>query len=191
MIVVKIGGSLYSSSHLREWISHIVTANNQPIIIVPGGGPFADHIRNVDKKLKLSSECSHDMAVMAMQQFGHVMCDLDPSLELLHTVEDMRIISTSAIWAPYDLVRKHCPYPKNWQTSSDSLSVWLATFIKASHLCLVKSAQINTDLEAALNSDLVDEYFTTALNAYQGKLHLYHASEASLFTRQLENEYFK
>ena len=191
MIVVKIGGSLYSSSHLSEWINQIVKAGKQRIVIVPGGGPFADHIRDTDQQFGLSAECSHDMAVLAMQQFGRMMCDLNRSLELVHTAEELKTISSSAVWAPYQLVSRHCPYPKNWQTSADSLSVWLASYINASHLCLVKSAQINPDHDEAISSDLVDDYFATALSEYQGALHFYHASEASVFTRHCENGYFK
>ena len=192
MIVLKIGGSLYSSEHLCEWINRLAETQNQRIIIVPGGGPFADQVRAADKKWKFSSEGSHDMAVMAMQQFGRMICDLNSSLKSVNSLDEINSCSQSSmIWAPYEMVRAQCSYPKDWRTTSDSLAVWLASLLSAEHLCLVKSANIDKDLSDNLQSDLVDEYFQTALNDFQGKLYFYHASETSLFYQHMKNDYFK
>ena len=190
MIVIKIGGSLWSGPYLTEWINLIAQLNSQPIIIVPGGGPFAEAVRTVDKQFELTPECSHDMAVMAMQQYARMICDLNPALHLLHSTQELEEINSASVWAPYPLVQAHCHYPKNWQTTSDSLSVWLAAYLESNHLCLVKSAQVAADQDVILKSDLVDDYFSHALADYQGKCHFYHASEAKKFMQQIENGYF-
>ena len=40
-VVVKLGGSFAFSEHLRAWLEAL-TACAGRVVIVPGGGPFAD-----------------------------------------------------------------------------------------------------------------------------------------------------
>ena len=190
MIVIKIGGSLCSGVHLHEWINQITQIKNKPVIIVPGGGPFAEAVRSIDKKFGLTPECSHDMAVMAMQQYGRMICDFNSKLPFVETTQALREANSPCVWAPYSLVTTDCHYPKNWQTTSDSLSVWLAIYLQSSHLCLVKSAQITADHDVIINSDLVDGYFSTALGEYQGECHFYHDSEAAKFIQHIDSGKF-
>ena len=192
MITLKIGGSLYASDYLNEWINQLAEIQDQKIIIVPGGGPFADQVRESEKIHNFSSEGSHDMAVMAMQQFARMICDHNSSLALVGSLNEINNCSQSCmVWAPYGMVHALCSYPKDWNTTSDSLAVWLATELSAEHLCLVKSSPVDKKIEEILQSELVDDYFPTALSNYQGKLHFYHASETSLFSQHLQNDCFK
>ena len=192
MIVLKIGGSLHASEHLHEWINQLAESDSHKIIIVPGGGPFADKVRVADKLYNFSSEGSHKMAVMAMQQFARMMCDVNSSLALVSSFDEINHSSKSSlVWAPYEMVSSQCSYPKDWNTTSDSLAVWLATEVSAEHLCMVKSAQIDKEVPDVLKSDLVDNYFPTALKDFCGNLHFYHASESSLFKQHLLNDKFK
>lgn len=189
MIVLKIGGSLHGSEYLSQWIDQLAAVKHQKIIIVPGGGPFANHVREIEQEAQLSLERSHDMAVMAMQQFGKLLHEMNTSLSLLNNLYDINSYEDGCkIWDPYEMVIKNCPYPKNWQTTSDSLAAWLAMQTEASHLCLIKSGKVNRSTIKNLQSDLVDNYLPTALNNFQGKLHFYHASEASIFDQHLLND---
>ena len=190
MIIIKIGGSLCTRADLINWLEEIVKIKNYPVIIVPGGGPFADTVRHLDNEMKLSPACSHELALMAMQQYARLMCDLNPALPLVYTFDDMKNVNSACVWAPHMLSLEYCPYPKNWETTSDSLSVWLAAALKSNHLCLVKSAQLQTNHELMINSNLVDAYFSTALGEYGGKLHFYHASQAKIFLQQFNDGHF-
>jgi aspartokinase-like uncharacterized kinase len=50
MQVVKIGGSLYDTPELKKWLKQLAkAAKDDSIIIVPGGGPFADTVRDAQK----------------------------------------------------------------------------------------------------------------------------------------------
>ena len=62
MIVIKIGGSLFSSTHLKEWLRVIAKQSKHTIVIVPGGGPFADQVRAADQQWHLPEDHCHDMA---------------------------------------------------------------------------------------------------------------------------------
>ncbi len=190
MIIVKIGGSLYASPHLKQWCDLLASICQQPIIIVPGGGPFADQIRDVDKQWKLADAVAHEMAVMGMQQFGLLISAINSNIKPLETLNNIAN-EKSVVWMPYKDVLIHCDYPKNWQTTSDSLALWLAHELSAAHLCLVKSANIDGEsTEQLASTDIVDGYFSVASKDYSGNIHFYHASHASHFGKDLNNGKF-
>ena len=190
MIIVKIGGSLYSSPHLKAWCDQLASIHQQSIVIVPGGGPFADQIREVDNKWKLSDTLAHNMAVMSMQQFGCLLANVNKKLKIIDTINS--ISGTGAmLWLPYNDVVTECDYPENWQTTSDSLALWLACKSSANHLCLVKSAEIDDkSTDQLIDSDLVDSYFSTAAKNYSGQIHFYHASQSNHFLKDINNGKF-
>ena len=45
-IVVKLGGSHAFATHLRAWLDALAQAGGN-VVVVPGGGPFADAVRTV------------------------------------------------------------------------------------------------------------------------------------------------
>ena len=190
MLIVKIGGSLYQSPHLKEWCDQLADIHQQPIIIVPGGGPFADQVRDADQQWNLSDMVAHDMAVMGMQQFGLLISDINNNIKPLNTIHKITAESP-VVWLPYQDVQRECDYPKNWQTTSDSLALWLSCQLSADHLCLVKSANIeDKSINQLIDTDLVDKYFTLAAKRYSGSIHFFHASQATHFVKDINNGKF-
>lgn len=49
-IVVKLGGSNAGAPEMDIWLAALVESG-WPVVIVPGGGPFADFIRDVQPRL--------------------------------------------------------------------------------------------------------------------------------------------
>ena len=194
MIVLKIGGSLYQSECLNEWLTKLVKDLDQPIVIVPGGGPFADQVRKAAAKWQLASHCAHDMAVMGMQQFAHLMQGLNNKLPLINSVPELHQVDKSnyaVIWAPYNDLVNADDIEKDWQTTSDSLAVWLAGKLAAEHLCLVKSAPVTGKLLSQLvDAEVVDNNFSKWVSDFPGKVHFYHATEAQKFIDHLANGVF-
>ena len=195
MIIVKIGGSLYSSPQLKEWIDQLALVDGHTIVIVPGGGPFADQVRDAASQWDLSEQCSHHMAVLAMQQFALMLVGLNENLHLVDTCKDIHSENNKGrvmVWSPYKEVSNSCDYPKNWQVTSDSLAIWLASKLSATHMCLIKSAPIDGFThEELLASDVVDNYFATAMNNYSGHVHFYHVSQTIKFMEDLKHDRFK
>ena len=70
--VIKLGGSHASGPHIRDWLAAIA-AEKRRIVIVPGGGPFADAVRSTQASLGFDDSAAHDMALMAMAQFGRFL----------------------------------------------------------------------------------------------------------------------
>ncbi|MDW3094949.1 MAG: amino acid kinase [Gammaproteobacteria bacterium] len=189
MIIIKIGGSLYSSSYLKEWCDQLAGIK-VPIIIVPGGGPFADQVRDVDNKWHLSDNTAHNMAVMGMQQFGCLLININNKLSPLESSNNL-FADKPYVWLPYQDLSTECDYPRNWQITSDSLAVWLACKMSASHLCLVKSAQIDIySTDQYISTELVDSYFSDATKNYSGQIHFYHASQSQHFISDINNGKF-
>ena len=61
LIVFKLGGSLMREPALfRQALSNLaIVGSVRPIVIVPGGGAFADHVRALQPELGLSEEAAH------------------------------------------------------------------------------------------------------------------------------------
>ena len=74
-IVVKIGGGLLAHpAHLDAALTAIGAAGrDRRLLIVPGGGPFAEAVREIDRRLGLSDDAAHWMAVLAMDQYAHLV----------------------------------------------------------------------------------------------------------------------
>ena len=52
MIVVKIGGSLGKADALRSWLAVLARGKGR-VVVVPGGGAFADGVREEQRRLRV------------------------------------------------------------------------------------------------------------------------------------------
>ena len=184
MIVVKIGGSLYPNDVLPRWLAMLVELSAD-IVIVAGGGPFADQVRAASQRWSLSEAAAHDMAVLAMQQFTYLMQDLEPRLTI---TEDARQGQGARLWAPSQLLLPgglaSPALERSWQTTSDTIAAWLACEIGASRLCLIKSKKLeDNDLTNWETTDLVDNNFSKLAAKLKAPINLYHALDVDVFAR--------
>jgi 5-(aminomethyl)-3-furanmethanol phosphate kinase len=146
MWVIKIGGSLLGSPELERWLEIFVKFSDGNIIIVPGGGIFADAVRDAQKLTKVSDACAHKLAVMAMDQFGLVLANINPLLATAKTeceIDERTWQHRAIVWLPSHMVLQDDTIPQSWDVTSDSLAAWLATKLKAKQLILVKSEKPN------------------------------------------------
>ena len=186
MIVIKLGGSLYGNVLLKEWVSCLASIDNYTIIIVPGGGPFADQVRNASKDWDIDNVTSHNMAVLAMQQYAYLISSLNSKITALTSIDILNDNYNTYIWHPYLDVINKCEYPKSWKVTSDSIALWLAKEISAQQLILVKSANIDGMSNAKIiHSDIVDKNFPLACPQYQGELTFYNAAQLTDFINNL------
>lgn len=183
--VIKIGGSLYSSKYLVQWLDAINAYSSKKIVIVPGGGPFADQVRLADEKFNLHQDYSHNMAVLAMQQYGCSLASLCAGLATASSAEQIYQswgASKAVIWEPYEMVRDQCRLDKTWDVSSDSLAVWLASILGVKNLLLVKSSKqvLDTkDLEILAKDKCIDTALQKLASTYQVDIHILHKSKAN------------
>ncbi len=142
--VVKLGGSLQGSPNLRRWLK-VLAATAAPVVIVPGGGPFADAVRLAQKRLNFSDAVAHHMALLAMEQYGRAIASTGPSMRTEETLQSIRARLQSGqtvVWLPTRMVLGRSDIAESWEVTSDSLALWLARRLKARGLLLVKSARL-------------------------------------------------
>lgn len=166
MWVIKLGGSLLGSEELRHWLRLVAQYGDGRVVIVPGGGVFADVVRDVYHQISMTDTCAHMLAVSAMNQFGTLLIDQVP--KLVPACSELEIAERSwqhrgIVWMPSKMVMMEGDdIPHSWDVTSDSLALWLANKISAEHLLLVKSAPVSADtsLQEMTAQGVIDPAFS-------------------------------
>ena len=159
-LVLKLGGGLLAHpDYLIDSLERIASAAQRiRLVIVPGGGPFADMVRQVDRDFGLGDDEAHWMAVLAMDQYAHLLAARVDGGVIVQGRDEMNTALDAGripILAPYRWLREVDPLPHAWDITSDSIAAWIAGALEAARLVLVKPP----DAE----EPLVDAYFTHAL----------------------------
>lgn len=149
MIVVKLGGSLLRVS--RALVRNISSYSHEKgirILIVPGGSVFADTIRKMD----VSAETAHWMAVLAMEQYGFYVGDgTDAKM-----VDSLKFTGDGTfILLPYNLLRNIDELPHSWDVTSDTIAAWVASKVGESRFIKVTDVDgiyIDGELKSEINA---------------------------------------
>ena len=159
--VVKIGGGLLDRSGAFERVAGAVAAcgAGRPFLVVPGGGPFADVVREQCRQRQIDADTAHWMAILGMDQYAHVLAWRIPGAALVARERDIPAALAAGripVLAPYTWLRAADPLPHSWDVTSDSIAAWLAGALGAARLILVKPI-------AGDPGKLADPYFPRAL----------------------------
>jgi 5-(aminomethyl)-3-furanmethanol phosphate kinase len=170
LTVVKLGGSYAFSSALRNWIDAIATCAGR-VVVAPGGGPFAEAVRMAQPKMGFDDRAAHEMALLAMEQYGCALANLATSLQLAASAAAIRRVLLAGgvpVWSATRMVRAAKDIPWSWDVTSDSLAAWLAGRIGAKRVLLVKHVEppVGRLRAAALVADgIIDPAFPRFLRA--------------------------
>jgi aspartokinase-like uncharacterized kinase len=168
--VIKIGGSCASSLDLRRWTATVARCGGRAVV-VPGGGPFADAVRVAQPQMGFDDAAAHHMAMLGMEQFGHVLAGFDRRLVAVDSMAALRRALAAgkvAVWLPARMAIKAADIPASWQVTSDSLAAWLAGKLRASRLLLLKQVELPRQPVAATElaeQEIVDPAFPKFLKA--------------------------
>jgi len=159
--VLKIGGGLLGKAGAFELTIEAVTAfrPGRRLVVVPGGGPFADAVREMFKRAKIGEDAAHWMAVLGMDQYAHALAARIPDAVLVDGAGGVAAALQSGrlpVLAPYRWLRAADPLPHSWDVTSDSIAAWLAGALGARRVVLVKPAD-------AEHKKLVDSHFLRTL----------------------------
>ena len=147
-VVIKVGGSLISEAPelidrlVKEFGSGHSGADSDEqvpekslysILIVSGGGVFADAVRRADERFGIGDDAAHWMAVLGMEQYA---CYLQDKSSAMGTDSITELPSGVSILFPYRLLKAEDPLPHSWNVTSDTIAAWVAKqtgalFIKA------------------------------------------------------------
>jgi aspartokinase-like uncharacterized kinase len=162
-LVIKVGGSLLASVEQLDAVLATIAhmARSRRLLIVPGGGPFADVVRTVDRRLGIPDSAAHWMAVLGMDQHAHLLAARLPSGAVASGPADARQAVDHGkipVLAPSRWLMDADPLPHSWEVTSDSIAAWVAGQVRARELILIKAR--------GAEGALVDDYFARAVPSH-------------------------
>lgn len=190
LVIVKLGGSLAATRTLPALLATLgeAVASGMSIVIVPGGGPFADAVRVAQSTAGFDDATAHDLALLAMAQYGRMLAALSPhELQLKRgaaAIETALVASPGAppgvdtssasclpraplVWLP-DPATDALEVERSWRVTSDSLALWLAVRLGAQRVVLVKTCATlaRTDLGTLAASGVIDAAYPASAAAW-------------------------
>lgn len=181
-LVVKLGGSLYN------WIpdlTPILTASERPLLIIPGGGPFANLVRQV----RVDDDTAHWMAIAAMEQYGWFISSFG-----FLTTDRMAVPLATTVFLPYRCLRSTDVLPHTWDVTSDTIAAWVAGMLHLD-LLLLKSVDgifmngfLQEKITRPVDSDIIDPYFIPFVIANTVKTTIINGSDPERVGNYLKGE---
>jgi aspartokinase-like uncharacterized kinase len=150
LLVVKAGGSLAETGRMPEVLS-LIAAARVPVVIVPGGGPFADSIRALQPSMNFSEAIAHRLAMLAMHQMAELVAAQHERFEIAESLDEISDAlgrGKIPVWVPLRMISGDDAVPAVWSATSDSLAARLAELL-GGRLVLLKSV----DVDAAVGLD--------------------------------------
>ena len=149
--VLKVGGSLAKDPTSLAMLCQELTvlAKAHRIVIVPGGGEFADTVRRLDKTYNISDAVAHKMAILAMDQYGLFLSDITQSSYVSCTLKEISnpVNAMLPIFLPSKLMFSKDPLEHSWDVTSDTIATYIAGVLPAKKLVLV------TDVDGIFSED--------------------------------------
>ena len=161
--VLKVGGSLAEYPNSLEKLCKKLAsfAKDHKILIVPGGGKFADMVRNFDKTYSLSNTIAHKMAILTMDQFGLFLSDITPNSFVSYSLEEAKNSpsGTLPIFLPSKFIFSKDPLEHSWDVTSDSIAAYIAGMLRADKLILVTDVDgvFTEDPKKSLDAKLIED----------------------------------
>lgn len=149
---LKIGGSLAEEPPKLRTLCRELSemARTHRIAAVPGGGRFADVVRELDERFHLQDTIAHNMAILAMDQYGMLLSSVTPGSRTTSTLDGARRISETGLLPmllPSRLMSRADPLPHSWEVTSDSITAYIAGELGSGKLVLV------TDVDGIYTGD--------------------------------------
>jgi 5-(aminomethyl)-3-furanmethanol phosphate kinase len=177
LTVVKVGGSLFDWPLLPSRLTAFLKATHERggasrIVLIAGGGAAVDMIRSLDRIHRLGDQAAHELALHALDLTAKVLASM-----VSGTVPVDRIELLSEVWnrglipilAPRRMLGENAHYehdrlPASWEVTSDTIAAWVAIYLHAERLVLLKSKSLPaaSTLDDAARDGLVDPMLPTA-----------------------------
>jgi 5-(aminomethyl)-3-furanmethanol phosphate kinase len=181
-LVVKLGGSLYDNV---PDIVPILRSSVRPLLIVPGGGAFANAVRQAG----LDDETAHWEAIVAMDQYGRYVASYG-----LPFTDHLSVPNRTIIFFPGRSLREQDPLPHSWDVTSDTIAAWVAAKLRLD-LLLLKSVDgirkgvfLEKHVNAPRETDVVDPFFIPYVLENQVDTFIINASRPEFLVGYLQGD---
>ncbi|MCS3900520.1 [5-(aminomethyl)furan-3-yl]methyl phosphate kinase [Methanococcus voltae] len=158
IVILKIGGSLTLNCEnllntLKEELNQINNSLNISnskkikLLIIPGGGNFANNVREIYDKTNLSNDGAHKLATLCTDLTGMYMGDIS-NIKTANNVYDVKNMFKNddlLIFLPSNLILSTDELPRSWDVTSDSFAGYLAKLLKCGKLIIA------TDVDGIYN----------------------------------------
>ena len=172
---------------LREILKAIsIYSEKHIVLVVPGGGAFADIVRNFHSRKYLSDSAAHWLATRCMDLTGAIMADMHSSMNLYSGKDALErwAEGQSFIIQPYELLKSHDRLPHSWDVTSDSIAYWFGIEGEADVVIFLKCinpfakwfflVQSETEpvrpksFEYLVKKEIIDPYMVQLQSNFQG-----------------------
>lgn len=202
--IIKVGGSLQKGHNLTDLCLMLENIGKKHrIILIPGGGLFADSVRRCTRDFNIDQNTAHWMAILAMNQYGYLLSSLIPDSVTTEDIDEAQHCAEQyqpAIFLPYRLLKQKDPLPHSWQITSDSISAWIAGYLDTKRLILIKSrdmpenkktgnvAKRPLNLGNLTQTDIVDPMFCSIMNKVSADLWIINGNDPKQLTGLFETD---
>lgn len=177
-VVFKLGGSLLYSAELPGWLKMLADQRSVDVVIVPGGGRFADQVRLAQREQGFADDVAHREAILAMHETAKVFCTLEPRLTPVRELNlgCEREAAACAVWLPSPETLSD---QASWDVTSDSIALHAASALNAPRIALVKSVSLDgsQNWQKLADDGVVDRAFPQFAERYAGEITLFHKAD--------------
>ncbi|MFX0024064.1 MAG: hypothetical protein ACFE9S_17180 [Candidatus Hermodarchaeota archaeon] len=163
--VFKIGGKILDDfENLNSTIAQLNQLYEEKvldkIILIPGGGSFANFIRKIYSELKFTEEIAHWMGIISMNYNGLELNKKFPNLPAIENLEKLKEMEKIfCIFLPYEFLKENDNLPHSWDVTSDSISLFIAKELELNECFLIKDVDGILDNE----NNVIKEISTSKL----------------------------
>jgi 5-(aminomethyl)-3-furanmethanol phosphate kinase len=184
--VIKIGGSLLNGNNHTDLCKRLLDIGTRNrILIIPGGGVFADEVRVISERYNIDQDTAHWMAILSMNQYGYLLSSMIPGSIPVENIDEAKKYLDKlvpVVLLPYHLIKILDPLPHSWDVTSDSIAAWVTGYIGAKRLVIVKSIDMPygkgkacdystpVDMERLKDTDIIDPMFYETMKGTSARL---------------------
>lgn len=118
----------------------VLAGEGYSFLVVPGGGPMADLVREVYSRGDLSQEAAHWMAILAMEQYAYFLAD-GTGAALTREIRRPKSDCSVEVLLPYQaLLEDDFGLEHNWDFTSDAVAALIAAQLSAP---LIKATNVD------------------------------------------------
>lgn len=139
MWIIKLGGSWLTNPNLKDFIKYIENFKKEPLVMIVGGGMYADAVRLSQKYIGFDDNFANLLALKATETYAIVINKVFPNIKLTSKLNLLKSKKNIKIWLPSKCLINSKDFKRDWNSTSDSVACWLNKKIKAKGVLFIKS----------------------------------------------------
>lgn len=154
-LVIKVGGSLAETGRLKAALQTICDAGctaGRRVVVVAGGGAFADKVRDLQLAVGFDDAAAHRLAMLGQHQMAELFIGLEPRLVITDSLDGIETVLQAGkvpLWVPLPTLDRDTTIAADWSITSDGIAARLAELLGGAPLVLLKSVDVAPDEPAA------------------------------------------